>query len=43
LTNLTSEKEGIDKEIKEKVLETEKMRVEFRKRAAERAAKEREA
>ena len=43
LTNLQSEKEGIDKEIKEKVLETEKMRVEFRKRAAERQAAERAA
>lgn len=41
LTSLTSEKDSIDKEIKGKVLETEKMRVEFRKRAAERAAEER--
>ena len=41
LTGLTSEKDNIDKEIKEKVLETEKMRIEFRKKAAERAAAER--
>lgn len=41
LTGLTSEKDNIDKEIKEKVLETEKMRVEFRKKAAERATAER--
>lgn len=41
LTGLTSEKDNIDKEIKEKVLETEKMRVEFRKKAAERAQAER--
>lgn len=34
--NLSNEKDSIDKEIKEKVLETERMRVEFRKRAAER-------
>ena len=37
LSSLSSEKDNIDKEIKEKVLETEKMRVEFRKKAAERA------
>jgi len=43
LEGLSSEKESIDKEIKEKVLETEKMRVEFRKKAAERAAAERKA
>lgn len=43
LSSLTSEKDTIDKEIRSKVLETEKMRVEFRKKAAERAAAERKA
>lgn len=43
LSSLSSEKESIDKEIKDKVLETEKLRVEFRKKAAERAAEERKA
>lgn len=43
LSTLSTEKEAIDKEIKEKVLETEKLRVEFRKKAAERAAAERAA
>ena len=43
LTTLSTEKESIDKEVKEKVMETEKLRVEFRKKAAERAAAERAA
>ena len=41
MTTLTTEKDGIDKEIRGKVLETEKMRVEYRKKAAERMAAER--
>ena len=43
LSSLSSEKESIDKEIKRKVVETEKMRDEFRRKAMEREAAERKA
>lgn len=43
LTSLSSEKASIDQEIKQKVVETEKMRDEFRKKAIEREVAERKA